>query len=178
MGKTRTSESFSYIAITRSSLLKQLSRGSAIPESVVALYKTHKRDQSRPSLEEVLIALQLTIQSFSRTFITVDALDEYETSSRVNFMEMLFGIIKKTDANLLATSRFVATVEAMFAKKSSHSREIQAVPADLDRYVDGNVHKLPPFVLHNSALQEVIKQEIVQAASGMYVFFSPFAKLN
>ncbi|KLJ13681.1 hypothetical protein EMPG_11394 [Blastomyces silverae] len=153
-----------------SSLLKQLSRnGSAIPVSVMTLYKKHKFDQSRPSLEEVLVALQSTIRSFAKTFIIADALDEYETPSRINFMEKLFDIIEKTDANLLATSRFVGTVEAMFAKKNTLSREIQALPADLDRFVDGNVHKLPPFVLHNSALQDVIKQEIGQAASGMFL---------
>ncbi|PGH09567.1 hypothetical protein GX51_00673 [Blastomyces parvus] len=153
-----------------SSLLKQLSRnGSGIPESVMTLYKKHKLNQSRPSLEEVLVSLQSTIRSFSKTFIIADALDEYETPSRSIFMKKLFDIIEKTDANLLATSRFVRTVEAMFEKKNTLSREIQALPADLDRFVDGNVHKLPPFVLHNSALQDVIKHEIIQAASGMFL---------
>ncbi|KAL3480495.1 hypothetical protein BJX99DRAFT_266432 [Aspergillus californicus] len=121
-----------------SSLLKQLSRhASPIADSVITLYEKHKPHQSRPSLQEILRDLVSAIQSFPKTFIVIDALDEYEASDRVRFMTKLFEVIEETNANLLATSRFVAT--------------------------------LPPFVLENTPLQDFIKQEIVEAASGMFL---------
>jgi Cdc6-like AAA superfamily ATPase len=152
-----------------SSLLEQFSRRlPSLPQCVIQLYKDHKRERTRPSLKDISTALQTVITGCSRVFIIIDALDEYQVSDRLVLLKELFEIQSKTNSHLFATSRFIPDIEDLFAKRSTRL-EIQAMPEDIQRYIDGNLHKLPPFVSHNSDLLNKVKSEITQAAHGMYV---------
>lgn len=153
------------------SMLKQLSqRLPSLPEYVIKLYKNHERDQTRPSLKEISMALRTAIIECSRTFIIIDALDEYEAANRTELLSEIFEIQETTNSNLFVTSRFIPDVEDRFTRRSAIVLEIQATPDDVQRYVDSNMHKLPSFVSHNPDLQDEIKSEIVKAVRGMYVF--------
>jgi hypothetical protein len=152
-----------------SSLLKQFSQKQpSLFECVIKLYEDHQRDQTRPSLREISTVLQTVIAGFSRAFIIIDALDEYEASHRTKLLSEIFEMQGKTNLSLFATSRFIPDISDRFTEKMATFLEIQATHEDVEKYIDGNLYKLPPFVLHNSNLQTEIKNEIVKAVCGMY----------
>jgi hypothetical protein len=57
----------------------------------------------------------------------------------------------------------------MSLREKCASLEIHASDEDVRRYLDGQMTRLPSFVLRNADLQEEIKTEIVKAVQGMYV---------
>jgi hypothetical protein len=156
------------------SLLKQLiQERPSLPESIRAMHKLHKDKQSRPSFEEILSALHSIVTDYSRVFIFIDALDEYQTSDgrhRILLSE-IFSLQAKTGVSLFATSRFIPEIMKEF--EGCISLEIRASEEDVQRYLDGHMSQLPPFISGKPGLQETIKTEITKAVDGMYVPTNP-----
>jgi hypothetical protein len=64
------------------SLLKQLlQERPSVPESVKILYERHNDKRTRPSFDEISKVLLSIVVDYSRTFIVIDALDEYHVSN-------------------------------------------------------------------------------------------------
>ncbi|RFU32928.1 hypothetical protein B7463_g3428, partial [Scytalidium lignicola] len=76
--------------------------------------------------------------------------------------------VTKTATNIFATSRFLPEITNDFVGKSI-SLEICASGEDTRKFLDGQMKRLPSFVLRNVNLQEEIKTEIVNAAQGMFL---------
>jgi hypothetical protein len=152
------------------SLLKQLvQRKLSIPEDVKDLYKCHKDDPTCPSFDKISKVLQSTVAEYSRTFIIVDALDEWQVSGdRKKFLSEIFNLQAKIGASLFATSRFILEIMKEFDGRST-LLEIRANDEDVQRYLDGHMSRLPSFVLRRHDLQEEIKTEIIKAVDGMHV---------
>ena len=151
-----------------SSLLKQLSQERPpLLDSVKALYDQHRKKQTRPSINDLSVALQSVAAVYSRVFIIVDALDECQASDgcRATFLTEIFSLQTKTRANLFTTSRSIPEITEMF--KHSMSLEIRANGEDVRRYLEGHMSKLPTFVGRSSDLQEEIKTSVVEAVDGM-----------
>ncbi|KAK5991494.1 Serine/threonine-protein phosphatase 6 regulatory ankyrin repeat subunit B [Cladobotryum mycophilum] len=151
-------------------LLKQLSqRRSSVPDSARELYDNHIDNRTRPSFEEVLVSLQSVAALYSRVFIVIDALDEYQTydGCRGRFLSGIFRIQDKCGASLLATSRAIPEITREF--EGSISLEILASEDDVRQYLDGHMFKLPSFIQRSIELQEEIKTRIVQSVRGMFL---------
>jgi Cdc6-like AAA superfamily ATPase len=156
-----------------SSLLEQFSRQlPSLPECVIELHETHnnkeKKLSTQPSTTEISSTLQNVIKEYSRTFVIIDALDEYE-ADRFTLLSELFEIQKKANFNLLTTSRPLPDIERYIGRLFVRSTylKIQTLPEDVKKYIDANLHKLPLFVSHDHDLINEIKNEIVRAAGGM-----------
>ena len=151
------------------SLLKQLvQEQSSIPDGLKDLYDRHKGKRTRPELNEISKALYSVVADYSRSFIIIDALDEYQVSDRKDRKTLLSEIFKLQDmtgANIFATSRFIPDIVTEFEGKST-TLEIRAHDSDLQRYLDGHMSRLPKFV-STVDLQEKIKTEITKAVNGM-----------
>jgi NACHT domain len=152
------------------SLLKQFAqRTPAIPERVINLYSDHKRNQTRPSLEEISTALHSVIASYSRSFIIIDALDEYSAIDGVvsRFLEELFNLQAKSGFSLFATSRPILNIPEEFQRRQSTVLEIYASNEDMRRYLGGHIHQVSSFVRGTLGIEEKIKTAIIKAAGGM-----------
>jgi len=151
------------------SLLKQLSGSrDSIPDSVKTLHDKHKKNQTRPSIDEISKSLQSVITLYSRIFIVVDALDECQAGdSRKRFLTELFHLEARSGANLFATSRFIPEIVEMFGK--SVSLEIRASKEDIERYLEGEMKLLLSFDDWSLRLQREIKTRISDLVDGMYV---------
>jgi Cdc6-like AAA superfamily ATPase len=157
------------------SLLKQLvQEQTSIPEGMKSLYKHHKDKRTRPSFDEISKVLHSVVADYSRAYIIIDALDECQVSDgrgpdvdRKKLLSEIFDLQAKTGAGLFATSRFVPEIVKQF--EGSLSLEIRASDEDVQRYLDGQISKLPLFVLRNPDLQKEIKTEIIKATGGMHV---------
>ncbi|OBT62104.1 hypothetical protein VE03_09005 [Pseudogymnoascus sp. 23342-1-I1] len=152
------------------SLLKRLAQGRpTLPTSIKDLYESHVRKQTRPSFEEISKQLQSIIASFSTTFIVIDALDECQVSDggQTKFLSEILRLQTNTKANLFATSRFIPHIVEEF--QGCPSLEIRASEGDVQRYLDGQLARLPSFVRRNLDMQEQIKAEIIKAVDGMFL---------
>jgi Cdc6-like AAA superfamily ATPase len=152
------------------SLLKQFSqRLTSVPQSVRRLYDSHHSQRTRPSFDELSQTLESVLSDYSRTFIIIDALDECQDSDgdRRWLLARLFSLQVKTGACLLATSRFIPSIEKEFEGRSTRM-EIRASDYDLREYIDKNITRLPAFVLRSADIQQEVESTIIGAVDGMY----------
>jgi Cdc6-like AAA superfamily ATPase len=153
------------------SLLKQLvQERSVLPDVVDTLHEKHAKLNTRPSFHELSTVLNFVVDSYSRVFFVVDALDECKNIDRIreHLLREIFKLQNQTKKiSLFATSRIIPTIMNEF--KGSISLEIRASSEDVLRYLDGHMSRLPSFVSRNPDLRGRIKTEIVKAADGMYV---------
>ncbi|TQW10191.1 protein kinase [Cordyceps javanica] len=115
------------------SLLKQLSQGQpSLPESVRGLYDRHKKDRTRPSINELSSTVDSVVAAYSKIFIIVDALDECHTDQRTTeFLSRVFDLQRKSGAKFFATSRNVPNITREFEKRQSLAMEILATDQDV-----------------------------------------------
>ncbi|KAF3157612.1 hypothetical protein TWF569_000177 [Orbilia oligospora] len=117
-----------------SNLLKQLARTQdPLSNCVKDLYDRCKG--IRPSRAEIVKALGTVVASYSRVFIVVDALDEYERCSE--FLGQLFEIHKNYALNIFATSRPIPEIRGIFER-----HEISLIELENRALVIGKVSKL------------------------------------
>ncbi|KAL2167850.1 hypothetical protein VTG60DRAFT_717 [Thermothelomyces hinnuleus] len=157
-----------------SSMLKQLSQGlRPLPECVRKLYENHKNSGTQPSLADISGCLREVAKGYARSFVLVDALDEYRprgSHARERLVSELFGLQRDCGTNLFFTSRHIPEIADLFSKVPGVvSLEIEAHKGDIERYLDGNMSQLPKFVDRRPDLQKAIKEAIVTAVCGMFL---------
>ncbi|CRG83829.1 Receptor-interacting serine/threonine-protein kinase 4 [Talaromyces islandicus] len=158
------------------SLLKQLTEGLRfIPTHLEELHDRRSGNE-RPTFADVLKALQSTISEYSRVFIFIDALDECPVTNgnRRDFLlsellPKLFSLQTECGANIFATSREVPEIIEMFYREACTTLPIRASDDDIRIFLDSHMKSLHPLVLARPALQEQVKNRIVEAAQGMFL---------
>jgi len=153
-----------------SSLLRQLTQEQPVLDVDLAnLYERHAQKNSRPSSYEISRVLHSTTRSYSRTFVVIDALDECTNSdnTRDRLLTEIFGLQTKSPSKiyLFATSRFIPEVTNKF--KDCMELEIRAADEDVERYIEGQISRLPSCVSRKADLHDEIKTGIIQAVDGM-----------
>ncbi|KAF3131790.1 hypothetical protein TWF703_007509 [Orbilia oligospora] len=149
------------------SLLKQLSQNkTSLPQTIKELYQRHLGNRTRPSREDVIEALRSVIDSYSRVFIIIDALDELpESNGRAAFISELFYLHDNYNTNILATSRFIPQLTEKF--QSYTTFEIHAHDEDVRKYLDNQISQSEKKLLQNH--REYIITEITKAVRGMFL---------
>lgn len=149
-------------------ILKQLVQERPLyGEPVTALHRLHADRRRSPSLKEICIALNSVLNSYSKSYIIIDALDECTDSdgTRSELLTILRNIQTKTDIRLMVTSRFDARIEQSF--QGSPMLEIRASEADVRRFVVSQLCRFPMCVQRDPELQAEIQDGIVLAVDGM-----------
>jgi hypothetical protein len=150
------------------SLLKQLSRGwHCLPESVNSLYDKHKKNTTRPLLEELSETLRFVVELYAKVFIIVDALDECQAldDCRGRLLFEIFRLQGKSTVNIFATSRPISDITSMFDRALSLA--IHATKDDVALYLENHMGTLRSVVKTSPWLQEQVKTEISDAVDGM-----------
>jgi hypothetical protein len=114
------------------------------------------KHNTTPSVKELQIALCEIVNSFERSFIVVDALDECqeEGGARDYLLSMLDMLQRKTEASILATSRSdIPEIEARF--QSVLRLYIQAPDSDIDAFLDDQIPRFLPMLSHRPARIEL-----------------------
>ena len=150
-------------------ILKQLAQGRPVMTEVTDLHERHSKYGTRPSLEDLYNALTLVLSKFSHTYIVVDALDECrnDDDTRHQLLNKLRALQQNGDVRLMATSRFIPDIEAEF--ETAMKLEILAREEDIERFVAGQIHRLPKCIRTDDKLQAEVQSRIAKAAEGMYV---------
>ncbi|TGJ72390.1 hypothetical protein EYR41_004289 [Orbilia oligospora] len=149
-----------------SNLLKQLARTQdPLSNCVKDLYDRCKG--IRPPRAEIVKALGAVVASYSRVFIVVDALDEYERCSE--FLGQLFELHENYALNIFATSRPIPEIRGIFERHeiSLIELEIRASEADIINYLEGQIlHSGGNIVRKNRAL---VIGKVSKLAQGMFL---------
>jgi hypothetical protein len=85
----------------------------------------------------------------------------------MKFLSEIFSLQAKTGASVFCTSRFIPEIMREFETVACPSLEIRATKEDVQTYLDAHIPQLPPFVRHNTQLQDEIKTEIGKVVDGM-----------
>ncbi|KAI1852914.1 hypothetical protein JX265_012942 [Neoarthrinium moseri] len=152
------------------SFLRQLVQcQSTISEELQELRSQHQSDRTRPTLKKLTAVLQKVVETFSKVFIVVDAMDECQTSD--DCRNLLISELRRLQAsvkvNLLVTSRPVPHIVTGF--RDCTSIEVRASEEDIGRYTNSYLQRLPGFVMRNPDLQKEIKSKIVETVDGMFL---------
>jgi Cdc6-like AAA superfamily ATPase len=148
-------------------LLKQLAQSCpSLPPSVKELYGLHKRNRTRPSLEEILKTLHSVANAYSRIFIAIDALDECENSNCNKLLTEVCALQASVNvsANIIATSRINNAIDKFFV--GCQSLEIYAADNDIREYASTQINLLEDDLL-DTKIREKIQSAVVEAAEGM-----------
>jgi hypothetical protein len=149
-----------------------LARGlTSVPEDMKNLYTEYNESGNRPSFKDISELLDSIITNYSRTFINIDALDEFQVSDgdRTKFISEIFELQMKTGMNIFATSRLIPDIEEEFKKRESIRLEIRARDGDIFEYLDSHMSQLPYFISKSHELKKTIITAILEAVDGMYV---------
>ncbi|OAQ96229.1 hypothetical protein LLEC1_02864 [Akanthomyces lecanii] len=139
------------------SLLRQLAQGlSSFPDSMQTLYASHKKEGTRPSLNDISRTLESVAAMYSRVFVEVDALDE--SKCRSTFPSHLSSLQVSTSANVFATSRPIRDdVEEIL--ESVETFQISANSEDIENYIDSHTSELRLLHEKNLDLSKETKAE-------------------
>ncbi|KAF1808265.1 ankyrin [Eremomyces bilateralis CBS 781.70] len=151
-------------------LLQQLVQSRpTIDEPISSLYEKHTRRGTRPSLQEISTALQVTLKNFSSVYIVVDALDECpnKDGTRNHLLTKLKDTQQEADLRLMVTSRFIPDIEAKL--ESTPILEIRARGADVKRFVRGQICRLPNCIQRDHQLQSIVEDKVIEAVDGMFL---------
>jgi hypothetical protein len=151
-----------------SALLKQLVQSRAdLAVPVTRLYDHHSKQKSRPSLNEIFIALLTVCSNQARVYIVMDALDECtdQDGTRSQLIEKLGELQMSTDVRLLFTSRFIPEITAKF--RLDPVLEVRASEEDVKRFVAGQIPRLPSCIRRDDELMRAVQRKIVEAIDGM-----------
>ncbi|KAK6500072.1 hypothetical protein TWF481_010430 [Arthrobotrys musiformis] len=104
--------------------------------------------------------------AYSRVFIAVDALDEYQDCSE--FLEKLFEIHDHQNLNIFATSRPIPEIRQKFKRRETYREcEIRASDKDVKGYLEGRILQLGTNVVKVN--KELIKDKISELTQGMFL---------
>ncbi|RMZ68355.1 ankyrin [Pyrenophora seminiperda CCB06] len=151
-------------------ILKQLVQARlSLVNPVERLYTRHADRGTRPSSDEIFSALRDVLAHYSTVYIVVDALDECLDSNgtRRQFLAKLRDLQAGHDIRLMATSRFIPEIVDWF--NEGLKLEVQASKEDVERFVAGQIWRLPKCIQRDPALQEFVQEKIVEAVDGMFL---------
>ncbi|GIJ98168.1 hypothetical protein Aspvir_000283 [Aspergillus viridinutans] len=159
------------------SLLRQFVQKSpkVLPETLQLFYKSYKLQKPpRLAIEDVSKAMQIMVREYSRAFVVIDALDEYDWKNDElhTFLDVIVALQAQTGLNLLATSRHAFDAGSRFY--GCLSLTIRASDNDIWLYLQNHMARLPPSVRDNPYLLDNIKDDIVHASNGVFLL----ARLN
>ncbi|KAJ7572885.1 hypothetical protein C8J56DRAFT_570417 [Mycena floridula] len=156
------------------SILKQLAETrETLSDDLLALHKTCESHKTRPTIPLLMAALQKEVQSYSRVYIVVDALDECSEAARSLFLsaEADDGLCSLSNTvRLLFTSRNILSIAQEFKGKTR--LDISAHEEDLQTYIKGRIlrdKRLNRLVNGDSVLETEIIDQVIMKAAGKFL---------
>ena len=166
-----------------SSLVKQMVlQHKNMPEEVVKRYSAHELDQSSLSLAEYLELLSSFPDSFQRSFILIDALDEIFTNEdeedvlQFPLLEELLKLQKQRSATNGYTLFFTSRENHVIQEQLAGTRrfDITAADSDIESYIRSRIANSSQFRFANkiqkdTELADTIVERLIEKAQGMSV---------
>jgi len=153
------------------SLLRQLVQSKPVlPDQISDLYNKHYTRQTRPSLAETIPLIRGIAQTYSKTFVLIDALDEYREQDGTH--DTLINALHELhpDVHLLVTSRYVPFIESEF--DDAMKVEVRASDENIAAYIRSQVvgaRRFQRIIGEDAGLQSNIIEVITKNCQGMFL---------
>ncbi|CUS10689.1 unnamed protein product, partial [Tuber aestivum] len=149
------------------SLIGQLAKGLSdcdFPNEVKNLYRNSEAIGKSPGIEDLKSAFSQIIKSYKKTFLILDALDEFPEPSRRSLLSWLSKLAtdnKVESLSILVTSRPKADIVRSLKplKPSSISLESKTIDPDIRSYIHNSLDGKDKF----QGFTQTTKSEIVEA---------------
>lgn len=152
----------------RASLLRQLcEKLSPLPRVIMELHHEYKPRRMMAPPERIISGLESVAGLFSKIFVVIDALDEWQQVDCHSLPKRLLFLQRNLPFNLLATSRPLPLIESHF---SGHQRcDIKAQQQDIYAYVDSFEWPESHCIGNIPGLKDSVKAIMCEITRGMYV---------
>ena len=153
------------------SLLRQIVRSkNVISTELMMLYEKHLEKRTRASVDELCSVLCSEIRTFTRVFVLVDAMDEFneKIGDRAPLVTQLTRVMQQHQIRLMITSRHNADIEKTFP--SAVSVEIRASDEDVRKYLESRIQGVSSSTFRvklDSQLQHAIVENVANNVRGM-----------
>ncbi|KAJ7600180.1 ankyrin repeat-containing domain protein [Mycena floridula] len=158
------------------SILKQLvERRPAVSKHLLSLYMTHSSCKTELTFAELMDALRTELQSYTRAYLIVDALDECSDEARDFFLSTgsPAGLRSLTDnLHILMTSRNMPSITHALKVQGGSTIHIEAHVEDLQTYIRERlvgVKRLNRLVKDDRSLEDKIIEVVISKAAGMFL---------
>jgi Cdc6-like AAA superfamily ATPase len=159
-------QSLSYLL--RNILHQLVSAKEHLPYVVQKMREKHDKQRTNPSLDEIERALRVVMQTFSRVWVVVDALDECEPALQESFYTKLCSLASQPNTALMVTSRPLPKIQELFAGVPRIN--IVSSKSDMQLYAEARIRtELESFVVSDMELTTEVAQGVAEAADGRYV---------
>ncbi|KAF9774425.1 hypothetical protein IL306_007584 [Fusarium sp. DS 682] len=152
-------------------LIRQLcERLSPIPEDVLTVYKEYRHRAIDVPTERICSVMESVSAFFSKVFVVVDALDEWQPRDQerpYSLLDKLLFLQKKLCFSLLATSRPVPLIQHQF--NDHPSLPILAQEEDIYAHIDGYKWPISSCIAGDSMLMDLIKTELPHVVKGVFL---------
>ncbi|KAJ7108042.1 ankyrin repeat-containing domain protein [Mycena crocata] len=152
------------------SIWKQLMVDKCISPVVHDLYRHHRAREMRPTLDEISNLLTSAIREYSKTYLVLDALDEYPEDRR-NILLRCLETLGPT-VHVMITSRPHISTLHPFQVHDLQIVEIRATDNDIRQYLDMHIDqssRLSRHVQTRPELREEIRSTIIGNVDGMFL---------
>jgi hypothetical protein len=149
-------------------IVKQLAHGHKSGMDLVeGLYKLQHHRGTKPSRDEIFTLLRGRVKYYPAVFIVIDALDECRDVIGVcrELLATIQDLQSEHDVRLLATSRPLPDINEAF--QGLPKLEIQANRNDVERFMAGQMDRMPRCVRRDPTLQETIQRIVADSVDGM-----------
>ncbi|KAJ7914573.1 hypothetical protein B0H13DRAFT_2460481 [Mycena leptocephala] len=147
---------------------RQLALEEPITWDFHGLYKKHRAQGTRLSLEETYSLLHSTVSKFSLVFMVVDALDEYPEMHRNTLLQNLWKL--GAPVRLMLTSRPHISIDHLIS--NIKTLDVRASEEDIRMYLEGQIQessRLSRHIQKSPTLRESIEEKIVKHIDGMFL---------
>jgi hypothetical protein len=125
----------------------------------------------RPSLDTLTAVLRTEIETYSRVFVVIDALDEcFPEQVQADLLETIQSLVVTPHAMAMVTSRHIPSIES--AIHADIMLEITAMERDVRSHVEARIYNnntLKRLVTKPPSIKEKVISAVVDKAQGMYV---------
>jgi hypothetical protein len=135
------------------------------------LHESHMQDQSRPSLQDLRNELSKSIQSFERSYVIIDALDEYrETYTDTDVKDLIELLLSLSSSiKVLITSRIIGNLPKLFQDVKAIELKVQSDPHDVDTYLGSRINVIRQQMDISDELEVQIRERVKAVATGRCV---------
>lgn len=136
-----------------------------VPTEIQEMFKNHKDGELPLAMVDMMKAFSSAINAYTKVFIILDALDEYQDRLQ-RLLSAILEIGKTLAFNLLATTRPISAVTSQLPM--AKEKEIRASDEDILLFIDSRMTELlSSRMSRHPQLQELVRTELLKASGGM-----------
>lgn len=168
--------------LLRSIIVQLSSQRPFLPEEVRDLYNVHGKQQQGPPLLDLTRVFFSLLQSFRKTYLMIDALDECsEQDAMLDLItQMSTADQHSCNTSLLIMSRRERAIEVTLQDIVTDSICIQSelIEADIRLHVCSRLANDRDLKRHSDSIKQDIEEALVNGAGGMYVSLLLYARIK